>query len=441
MSIHLEIPASIAAELSRLRAAGDRPLLVGGAVRDALLGLSVHDFDVASRLPPAELASLYPRVDPRLGAAQVPQQGLELTVTSMRRDGVYTDQRRPDRVEFVTTPEEDAVRRDFTINALYYDPFGGELVDPCGGHRDLRDRVLRVIGDPERRLHEDPLRMLRAVRFAARYDLTPEPSTAAALRRGADALHTLSAERVLAELTASFTGRGRGRALRLLLEFGLAPAVLPEIVSMPGVEQPAEFHPEGDVFVHVCLVLDHVPEGDPVLSWAAVLHDTGKPATFERAADRIRFSGHDTVSAEIADQVLHRLRAPRELRETVVEVVRDHIRIATLFDMKPARRARWMRSPRFPAHLEFHRADCLGSHGKLDIYQRARGELESLPPEPPPPLCTGRDVLALGVPEGPAVGGLLRRLQAELDAAGVSDRDTALRMLGQVVEESFRGSR
>lgn len=414
-------------------------MFVGGVVRDCLLGIRSEDFDVSTTLDPEALADVFPNLDRRFGVVHEELTGGVLTISSLRRDGEYLDRRHPSTVTFVSSPEEDAPRRDFTINALYADPWSGEITDPCGGRRDLATRTLRVIGDAHARLCEDPLRLLRAVRFAARMNLEPTPETDAAIRSLAGELSVVSRERVFQELTMAFVGPGRGRALQLLVEWGLAEHVLPEVVALQGVEQPPEFHPEGDVFVHVCSVLEHVVPGDEVQAWAAVLHDLGKPATFERAADRIRFSGHDTLSAKMADGVLRRLKAPNELRETVVEVCRDHIKFAGIEQMKPVRRERWMRSPRFVAHLEFHRADCEGSHRKLDIYHRARETFHSLPPEPPPPLCTGADVIQRGVAEGPLVGEILRRLHRELEDLGVSTRESALEHLDGLVQESFRG--
>jgi poly(A) polymerase len=230
-----------------------------------------------------------------------------------------------------------------------------------------------------------------------------------------------------------FTGPGRGRALRLLVELQLADAVLPEVVPMDGVPQPPQFHPEGDVLTHVCLVLDAVAEGDPVQAWAAVLHDVGKPPTFERAADRIRFSGHDQLSAQMAAAALERLRAPRALAAAVVDLCRHHIRFASLPQMSRAKRERWLRSAGFPAHLEFHRADCTGSHGDLSVYEAAKRLLAELPPEPPAGLCRGADVIALGVPEGPAVGEVLREVQRRLDELERPDREAALALLETIV--------
>ena len=436
------LPVFVRDVLQRLGSAG-RAWLVGGTVRDLLLGDEPRDYDVATDLTPAEVQRLLPHADLRdadFGVAAVRSASGVLTVTTLRREGGYVDGRRPQQVAFTTSIEVDAARRDFTVNALYLDVAAGTVADPTGGLADLAARRLRVIGDPAVRFGEDVLRLLRAVRFAARCALEVEPATAAAIRVAAATLTRLSAERTFAELTSAFTGRGRGRALRLLVELGLAAVVLPEVVAMDGVTQPPEYHPEGDVLTHVVLVLDHVPPDDPVLAWSAVLHDVGKPATWRQAEDRIRFDGHDTLSAELADAVLRRLHAPKDLREVVVDVCRQHIRFASLPAMRPRRREAWLRSPSFPAHLEFHRADCLGSHGKLDVYGMARDWLRELPPERPP-LVTGADVLALGVPSGPAVGELLRAVHAAADEAPTAmDRPSALILLRDMAERWRQGA-
>jgi len=365
---------------------------------------------------------------------------MEIGMTSWREESDYRDSRHPSEVRFVDSVERDAVRRDFTVNAIYLEPATGELLDPCGGIGDLSSRWLRTVGDPRTRLREDPLRMLRAVRFAAAAGLEIEGATMAALRSEAECLRHLSAERVFEELTRSFTGRGRGRALRLLIERKLADEVLPEVVPMDGVPQPPQFHPEGDVLTHVCMVLDQVAAGDPVQAWSAVLHDVGKPATFERADDRIRFSGHDTLSAQMAEAALRRLRAPRAMTKLVSEICRDHIRFASLPQMRPRRRERWMRSPDFRAHLDFHRADCAGSHGDLAIYSAVHAEWAALPPVPPPPPCSGADVIALGVPEGPKVGEILAQLNEWLEQQDGVDREGALAVLRDLVRDQIKDS-
>ena len=427
------VPADVRAVAAALGAAGGRVWLVGGPVRDRLRGEAVVDFDFATDLPPERVAAALPGVDARdanLGACKLATTGLPVVVTTLRTEADYQDHRRPGVVTFVTDVVADARRRDFTVNALYAAWPDGDLLDPTGGLMDLQAGVLRMIGEPTVRFAEDALRLLRAVRFGARLTLRLHDDTAAAARSAAGLLSQLSAERVWQELTAMFIGPGRGRALRLLVELGFAAVLLPEVAAMDGVTQPPEYHPEGDVLTHVAMVLDHVPAGDPVLAWAAVLHDVGKPPTWRQADDRIRFDGHDVLSATMAEAILARLHAPQALREAVAEICRDHIRFAAFPGMRPRRRQRWMRTPHFAQHLAFHRADCLGSHGKLGIWQQAAAEFAALPPDPGPPLLTGADVLALGVPSGPCVGMLLRRVEVELDGlTTVPTRDDALVLL------------
>ncbi len=436
-----ELPAFVRDVLRRLSAAG-QAWLVGGTVRDLLLGGQPRDFDIATDLRPAEVQRILPAADLRdaqFGVVSVPGTPVPLTVTTLRREAGYGDQRRPQQVEFVTSLEVDAQRRDFTVNALYLDAFEHRVTDPCGGLADLQARRLRTIGAPPARFAEDTLRLLRALRFAARCELAIEASTWAAAVASAPDLARLSPERVFTELTLAFTGPGRGRALRLLVELGFAAVVLPEVAAMAGVTQPPEYHPEGDVLTHVALVLDHVPPGDAGLAWRAVLHDIGKPPTWRPAEDRIRFDGHDQLSATMAAAVLRRLHASNELRELVVDVCRDHIRFASLPQMRPRRREAWMRSPHFAAHLAFHRADCLGSHGKLDIHALAAAEFAALPPAAPP-LVTGADVLALGVPAGPAVGELLRAVHEAADEAPTAmARPDALILLREMVDRWRQG--
>lgn len=437
VAVRLEPPVWVVEAVARVQRAGATVLAVGGVVRDHLLRLATRDWDFATDLPPAALAALFPeatRVDLGLGAVHLLRDEGEVVFTTFREESEYLDHRHPDRVRFVRSPFQDARRRDFTINALYAGLGEGPVLDPTGGLADLDRRVLRVIGDPVTRFTEDPLRILRAVRFAAWTGFALDPAAEAAVRRCAPLLVHLSAERVYQELTRTFTGPRRGAALLRLVELGLAAVVLPEVPPMAGVEQPPEYHPEGDVLVHTALVLDQVPEGDPVLAWSAVLHDVGKPRTFQRGPDRIRFHGHDALGAEMADAVLRRLHAPREVREPVVEVCRDHIRFASLPEMSAGKRSRWLRQANFRHHLDFHRADCLGSHGLLDVHRLATRLLAELPPEPPAPLISGRDVLDLGVAQGPLVGEILRRAQDEIDRLTDPDRDMALQVLRRIAE-------
>lgn len=433
------VPAAVHALATRLRAAGGRVWLVGGPVRDLLLGLPVRDHDLATDLVPERVAAVLPEGetrDRRFGVVHVPSDAGPVSITTLRRDLGASDQRHPDEVVFVDRLEVDAGRRDFTVNALYADLTSGRVEDPVQGMVDLQARLLRTVGEPGRRFAEDALRLLRAIRFAARCGLTIEPATFAALQAAAPAVATVSAERQFAELTRAFTGPGRARALALLVSSGLANVLLPEVAAMAGVTQPPEYHPEGCVLTHTGLVLEHVPEEDPVLAWSAVLHDVGKPPTWRQAEDRIRFDGHDVLGAEMADTILRRLHASNAFREAVVDVCRHHIRFASLPQMRPVRAERWMRSAAFPKHLAFHRADCLGSHGDLRLFHDAERRLAELPPERPP-LLQGADVLALGVSPGPEVGRLLRAVEAAAEEAPTAwGRAEALALLRELVGQS-----
>lgn len=433
------VPAAVHTLATRLRAAGGRAWLVGGPVRDQLLGLPVRDHDLATDLVPERVAAVFPEGDARdqrFGVVHLPTDQGAVTITTLRRDLGASDQRHPDAVAFVDRLEVDACRRDFTVNALYADLASGRVEDPVRGLDDLQARCLRTVGEPGRRFGEDALRLLRAIRFAARCQLTIEDATFAALQAAAPAVATVSAERQFVELTRAFTGPGRGRALALLVASGLAAVLLPEVAAMHGVTQPPEYHPEGCVLTHTCLVLDHVPEDDPVLAWAAVLHDVGKPPTWRQAEDRIRFDGHDVLGAAMADAILRRFCAKNALREAVVDVCAHHIRFAALPQMRPVRAERWMRSPAFPSHLAFHRADCLGSHGDLRLYHEAERRFAELPPERPP-LVQGADVLALGVRPGPEVGRLLRAVETAAEEAPTAwGRAEALALLREMVAQS-----
>lgn len=439
------VPLLVRERLAQLRAAGGRAWLVGGTVRDLLLGLPVRDFDVATDLLPGAVAAAAPGADLRdaaLGTCRYDDAPWPFVVTTLRREANYGDRRHPDAVAFVTDPVVDALRRDFTINAIYADGATGALLDPCGGLADLSARRLAAIGDPFVRLAEDPLRLLRLLRFSARFGLDLDAPTAAAARVHANLLTGLSKERVYDELTRTFTGPGRGRALHRFVELGFAEVLLPAVAAMQGVPQPPQYHPEGCVLTHVALVLDHVPEGDAVLAWSALLHDVGKPPTFRVAEDRIRFDGHDTLSAEMAETILDELHAPKALRKAVVEICRDHIKMASVLRMRPRRRERWLREPLFAQHLAFHRADCLGSHGDLSIHGEVTALLAALPPEREV-LVTGKDALAAGVPEGPEVGRVLREVERVLDASPAIEptREEALRVLQRLAAAIVKPAR
>jgi len=425
------LPTAVRDLAALLQRAGGRVWLVGGPVRDGLRGEPIRDFDLATDLEPHRVGELLPSCDQRdvaLGAARAVTPAGEVVITSLREESDYHDHRHPRRVVFVREPARDAARRDFTVNALYLDLGNGELLDPSGGRRDLQAGVLRAIGQPRLRFEEDALRLLRLWRFHRRLGFQIEADSAAAARQCAGLLAHLSAERVYGELQRTFTGPGRGGSLQALVQLGLASVILPEVAAMAGVTQPPQYHPEGDVLIHTDLVLGHVPADDPVLAWAAVLHDIGKPPTWRQADDRIRFDGHDQLGTRMAEAVLQRLHAPRELQHAVLDLCREHIRFAGLPGMRKQRRERFLRGPAFPQHLAFHRADCLGSHGNLSLYETLQAEWRALPALPERWL-TGADVLALGVAEGPLVGQLLATAATALEDHDQPSRALALALL------------
>lgn len=428
----------------RLADAGFIAFFAGGCVRDAILNRAGKDMDIATNASPDEVAKLFPGakfIGKSFGVSIVPIGGKWFEVATFRRDVGSADGRRPIAVEF-TVPEEDARRRDFTINGLFYDPIRQRVVDFVGGLDDLRARIVRAIGNPRERFREDYLRMLRAVRFAATLGFDIEPETFAAIRAEADHIRAISAERILQELTRMWTESPRpGRALHLLRESGLLAQILPEVEAMSGVPQPPDYHPEGDVFVHTALALDQMEQADPALAWSVLLHDVGKPPTFERdASGKIRFQNHAGIGAEMADEILRRLRASNELREAVVHAVRNHMRFVDWPRMREATRRRWVAHPLFPMELALHKADCLASHGMLDTWAAARDALEKFrsTPKLPRPWISGHDILALGVPEGPDVGAWRRSAyDAQLEGR-FSDRESLLAWLRDQIRQGAK---
>lgn len=427
------LAAGIAA---RLRGAGHTAYFAGGCVRDELLGLEPHDFDIATSAHPGEVQALFPRteaVGAHFGVVLVIEQGLPFEVATFRSDNAYLDGRRPSSVTF-SSPEEDARRRDFTINGMFLDPADGRLIDFVGGEADLRARLIRAIGDPVSRLTEDKLRLLRAVRFAARFDYAIEPATWRAVREHAADIHAVSAERIREELMKILSHPSRLRGFDLLDAGGLLREILPEVEATKGCEQPPQFHPEGDVFVHTRAMLGLLPPGaSGTLALSVLLHDIGKPPTYsyDAAEDRIRFNGHDRVGAEMAGAIMHRLRFSNAETERVVEAVRQHMVFKDVQKMRTSRLRRFMAREGFDDELELHRVDCESSHGALDNYEflRAKGAEFASEPLIPPPLVTGRDLLALGWKPGPHFGPMLEAAQnAQLEGA-LATREEALEWL------------
>jgi poly(A) polymerase len=394
--------------------------LVGGCVRDLLLGSEPGDYDVATDATPVEVAGLFPEsvaVGAQFGVILIAKNGLKVEVATFRSDVGYSDGRHPDRVVYSQTPQEDVERRDFTINGLLMRHDTGEVLDFVGGQKDLHAGLVRAIGDPDRRFAEDKLRMMRAVRFAARFGFEIEETTLGSMRRHVSEIQQVSPERLREELTKMLTEGAARRAFELLEETGLLGQVLPEIRAMKGVEQPLEFHPEGDVWIHTCLMLEKLEKGaSPTLAWGVLLHDVGKPPTFQSAAetgDRIRFNHHVDVGVRMAEEICRRLRFSNDEIGQIAALVANHMRFGHVGSMRKATLKRFVRLPNFDEHLELHRLDCLSSHGQLDSYRFVERFLDDTPPEQvrPPRLLTGDDLLAMGYRPGPRFAQILRGVE------------------------------
>lgn len=431
--------AQLAREVAAaLRAAGHEAWLVGGCVRDRLLGRPVHDRDLTTDATPAELRRLFPdalEVGAHFGVVLVRRGGAEVQVATYRSERGYRDGRHPEQVRFEKDVRADLARRDFTINALLEDPFTGEVVDHVGGLADLRARLIRAIGDPHERFAEDHLRMLRAVRFAAELGFQIEPRTFAAIRELAPAILRISAERIRDELTRILTGAAPRRGFELLDQTGLLEPILPEVARMKGVEQPPDYHPEGDVWTHTLAMLGLLRNAPLDLAWGCLLHDVGKPVT-QTFEDRIRFSGHEKAGAGMARQILARLRYPKDLVERVAWLVAQHMRFKDAMRMTEATFRRFVRQPGFDTLLELYRIDLASSGRPLEIYEQVCQRLAALPPEAlhPPPLLRGRDLIAMGYEPGPAFSRALKALEEEQLAGRVRTREEAEQFVRRVLE-------
>ncbi|MEN8148898.1 MAG: CCA tRNA nucleotidyltransferase [Planctomycetota bacterium] len=424
--------------VSGLIARGHRTLLAGGAVRDRLLGRAASDFDVATSATPREVAAAFPRVVPvgeKFGVVLVVVEGRHVEVATFRHDAHYDDGRHPVGVSFTTDPREDAARRDFTVNALFYDPETDEVLDYVDGREDLDAGVIRAVGDPLERFAEDRLRMLRAVRFAAQLDFEIDPATWTAVRALAVDIVDVAGERIRDELLKILTGENPVRGLRMLCASGLLEEILPEVSAGVGVPQPARFHPEGDVFTHTLAAVARLSERTPRLALAALLHDIGKPVT-QSVADRVRFDRHAPKGAEMAEVVCRRLRLSREESDAVRDLVHNHLRFMSVREMREARLRRFLAGTRGEEHLALHRADCRGSHGDLSNWRFCREKLGEWGREPPAPerLLRGADLKALGLLPGPDFAPILREAEDLTLEQKLRTREEALEWLRARVE-------
>lgn len=433
---------------------GFTAFFAGGAVRDQLLGRTPKDYDIATNARPDQIEALFPKtiaVGKAFGVMVVVEDGLEIEVATFRKDAGYQDGRRPDSVDFCGA-KEDAIRRDFTINGMFYDPQTEAVIDYVDGRSDLALREIRAIGEPERRFAEDHLRMLRAVRFAHTLGFRIDPATRAAIRARAADLATISRERIEREFSRILTESQRpGDALRELVELGLAEQFLPEILPMIGQEQPREFHPEGDVFDHTCLMLNLMVQPPGAfssgardqsfrrrLAYSVLLHDIGKPATAFVGADRIRFHGHERKSAQLAEPILRRLRLPRKAIEQIVAAVDGHMRFKDVQKMNRSTLRKLMGAETFELELELHRLDCTGSHGLLDNYHFLQQQSEAMAHEPilPARWISGADLIALGIRPGPALGALLQQAYDLQLNGGAANRRELIDWLKRQVERT-----
>jgi poly(A) polymerase len=440
-----------------LREHGHEAYLVGGCVRDLLLGREPADYDVSTDATPQQVMRIFPEtyaVGVQFGVVLVPVDGLKATdlesaaaqnpdetpgeaakhnaieVATFRSDGLYTDGRHPDQVQYSKTAQEDVQRRDFTINGLLLDPLDQDRVlDYVGGRADLDAGVIRTIGDPEKRFTEDKLRMLRAIRFAARFEYQIEANTFAATQRLAPTIHKVSRERIREELTKMLTEGYAKRAFELLDRSGLLHEILPEVEKMKGVEQPPEYHPEGDVWVHTLLLLSQLEAGSSrTLAWGALLHDVGKPPTFRRAPDRIRFDRHVEVGVRMAEAICRRLHMSNDDTEQILALVDNHMRFADAPRMRESTLKRFMRLPNFPEHMALHRLDCLSSHADLSLYDFVARKMAETPAEEirPDPLINGKDLIALGYQPGPEFKEMLSAVEDQQLEGSLITREAAL---------------
>jgi putative nucleotidyltransferase with HDIG domain len=416
--------------VTKLRSEGRQAWLVGGCVRDILLGAEPRDFDVATDAQPEQIIRMFPRsglVGAHFGVVLVRANSECVEVATFRSDRDYSDGRRPSAVSFETDPKQDVLRRDFTINGLMMDPEGGEVLDFVGGREDLRRRIVRAIGDPDTRFREDHLRLLRAVRFAARLGFEIEPETFEAIVRNHALILRVSAERVRDELIRILTDGGARYGFELLDRSGMLEDLLPEISAMKGVQQPPEYHPEGDVWVHTLLLLEKLDHPSPTLALGALLHDVGKPPTF-RVAERIRFDGHVEAGLALARRILTRLRFSHEVMEQVDALVANHMRMADAPKMRESTLKRMLRLPKFEEHLELHRIDVLSASRNLENYDFIKQRLEELSEErlAPPRLLTGRDLIEAGYEPGPAFSEILTAAEDAQLEGRVSTKDEAV---------------
>lgn len=408
-------------------------------MRDELRGVSPKDYDIATSAKPEEIQKYFSKTVPvgvQFGVILVIEESMPFEVATFRTEGGYTDGRHPTEVEF-TQVQEDAKRRDFTVNGLYFDPQKKVVLDFVGGETDLKRKLIRTIGDPTQRFLEDHLRMLRAVRFAVQLGFQIDPPVLAAIKEHVEKIAKVSVERIRDEFCKILTSEDPVRGIRLLDETGLLKFILPELETLKGVEQPMEYHPEGDVWIHTLMLLEGLKNASIELAMGALLHDIAKPQTFVRATDRIRFHGHDTIGAEMSRDICKRLAFSNDQTELICSLVREHLRFKDAFQMKLSTLKRFFALDRFDLHLELHRLDCLASHGNLDAYRFCQEKLTEFAKLPPPPskIVTGDDLIQLGLKPGPDFSKILRAVEDAVLEGTVKTREEGLELVKKSIQK------
>ena len=431
MDLNFEAGRTALRIVQTLQAAGHVAYFAGGCVRDHLMQKKPEDFDIATSAHPEQVEKLFARTVPvgkQFGVIIVVENGKNFEVATFRKEGGYHDGRHPTEVAY-TVPQEDAARRDFTVNGLFYDPFKKEVIDFVGGRDDIKKKLIRAIGDPHVRFEEDKLRLLRAVRFASTLGFEIEERTWNEVRMRAPLIRQVSAERIRDEIVKILVRPGAARGFTLLSESGLMREILPEIEAMKGVEQPPEYHPEGDVFIHTRMLLEKLDHPTPVLALAALFHDVGKPPTFAVKDGRIRFYEHAPIGADMTRVIMKRLRFSNDEIEQVAECVANHMKFADVQKMRSGKLKKFVTRPTFLQEMDLHKIDCQSSHGKLDNHQFLLQKIKEFEKEDlqPKPLLTGHDLIGLGIEPGPAMKPLLEEAYEQQLEGAFKSREEALK--------------
>ena len=433
--------------VNQLKSNGHAAFIVGGAVRDLYLKESPEEFDIATSATPDEIQSVFEHTKPvgqSFGVVLVIVSNFSFEVATFRKDMKYEDGRHPINVIYTKSQKEDVKRRDFTINGLMLDPDTLEIFDYCRGIEDIQSKKIRAIGVPEERFSEDYLRMLRAIRFSNKLNFQIEDKTEKALCKHASNISSISVERIRDEITKIIEGENPGKGIVQLSESGLLKYIIPEIESLKGVSQPIEFHPEGDVFRHTCLVLDMLDDDkkkNTELIYGALFHDIGKPDTFTET-DRVRFNRHEYVGATITERICKRLKFSNKQTTHIKSLVKEHMKFGNVKQMKKSTFKKFISIDNFEDHLTLHKADCLGSHGDLSLYDYTLERIKELQNEPiaPKPIITGDDLISLGLTPGPKFKAILSEIFDEQLEGNFHSKEEGIELVKTILSKQLTES-